>query len=120
MPESKKKTPKDLIREAVKGYYEEHGATSIGSYRDVITDLLHIAAEDKSLYKDLPKIGKRTVLHYILDEGYDMYQEERRNAETEMVGTIKKENLPLHINDDFEFEENKEFFKSRLSGGKNT
>lgn len=118
MPKSKKRTPKDLIREAVRLYQEEQGATSLGSYRDVVTDLLHTAAEDKSLHKDLPKIDKRTDLHYILDEGYDMYQEERRNAEAEKIGSIKEENLPLHINDDFEFEENRADFKRRLSGSK--
>lgn len=119
----KKKTPaslnpKELIREVVRLYAEDQGASTFGSYRDVVIDLLHLASDDKALMKDtyLATLKGKADLHQILDEGWSGYLEERQNNEIEKIGNIKRKDLPLHIHDEWEFEESKEYFKERLSG----
>lgn len=96
-----------LIRETLKAYQEEDGATEKGSHRDLVTDLLHIASMKKA-YKG------RDIHCDILDEAWDMYQEERKTKEQDRITKIPVENLSLHLHDEFEFEESRSYLEERI------
>jgi len=115
---------RDLIRQAVEEYQSGDGASRLGSYRDVVTDLLHLAAADKEL-KDRPDDDKRgdlgnwvlENLRYIAEEAYDLFMEERENAELEKVNNIPLKELPLHIvRNKWEFDTSLIRIEERLKG----
>ena len=116
---------RDLIRQAVEEYQSGDGASRLGSYRDVVTDLLHLAAADKEL-KDRPDDDKPNDLHgwlvenlqpSILGEAYDLFMEERENAELEKVNNIPLKELPLHIvRNKWEFDTSLIRIEERLKG----
>lgn len=98
---------KKLIRETLKAYQEEDGATEKGSYRDLVTDLLHIASMKKT-YKG------RDIHCEILDEAWDMYLEERKTKEQDRITKIPAKDLSLHLHDEFEFEESRSYLEERI------
>lgn len=117
--------PKNYIQRAVKAFREQHGASDLGSYRDVVTDILHMAFNDEKLRKAQTTPSNHNYIAtnqdwdaYIKDQiaygGYDVFQEERLNAELSLVRKIPTEDLPLHVNDEWEFEECRALFESRL------
>lgn len=104
---------KQLLRQAVRLYLVEDGATDLGSYRDAVTDLLHLARK---------KLGKTQSIdmlyHWICSMGYESFQEELENAEIAKVNKIPDSDLPLHKIDEFEFDAAKTQFEERLKSGK--
>jgi hypothetical protein len=107
---------KRLLKQAVKVYLNEDGAGS-GGYKDAVADLLHLAAKDKRFLKAYPVWdGKFPMLKYLVDEAYDIYEEERTNAEIAKLDKIPDKELPLHIHDEWEFKDVEEAFMKRLKG----
>lgn len=114
----------EYIRKAIRIYRKTDGASDMGSYRDVITDLLHIAFNDKKLRKNYGINGKKNNLNWIahlknqLNEAYLMFEEEREITENSMVQKIPIHNLPLHINEEWEFKSSRKLFEERLKNGR--
>lgn len=97
---------KELIREAIQEYQSEDGASRLGSYRDVVTDLLHLAHGSEILRAEQNNPPGRTwltELHFLVQSAYDSFMEERSLAETEEVNQIPQKDLPLYIEHDWEF-----------------
>jgi len=85
-----------LIKQAVKIYLEEDGASKFGSYRDAVTDLLHLADMDLTLQKEqkddyFRKHYRQSVdgLKEILDDGLEQFQSEK--AEEERTAHFKSD-----------------------------
>lgn len=107
---------KSLIQEAVQEYQSEDGASRLGSHRDVITDVLHLAHGKDSFLRAGCTTSKEWLseLHILLDSAYDAFMEEREQAESEEVKQIPQEDLPLYIEHDWEFESSSELVATRL------
>lgn len=106
------KTAKKLIRQAVKAIDVEDGASVLGCYRDVITEVLHLA------YKKLGNRYSPAMLdHWICSMGYDAFKEELEIIEMGKVKAIPNKNLPLHSVDEFQFDTCKTYFEERLKTG---
>ncbi len=119
----KKLTAKDHIRKAIKGYLEDHEASQMGSYCDLMIDLLHIAFNDKELRKEWLKPDKGitsnpnwtvTLKDQILGNGYANFEEEREQLESDFLYGINPEDLPLYINHEWEWEFMADEFEKRL------
>jgi len=123
-------TAKALLKVAVK-----LNKDSGNPYRDIVTDLLHLASLDifgsGLIPSSLLKIGRsrsasapvlRVLLYGMLDvkfkkilnSAWDVYLEEKEELERVYINKIKNKDLPLYIDKDWEFEENKTFFLERL------
>jgi hypothetical protein len=105
-----------LLVRAIKIYREEDGASEPGAYRDAITDLLHLATEDKQLLKDNPGYPSRGYVRNLQDEAYSAYMEERESNEYKRMMQIPDKELPLHINESWEFDTVTQEFWKRLKG----
>ena len=119
--------PHNFLQIAIKAYREQHGATEMGSYRDAVTDLLHLAFNDKKLRKQFLSHDRGIQDNpnwdsYIKNElawgAYDVFEEERELTENRLVQDIPAEDLPLHINDEWEFESTRHYFEEKLKHGK--
>ena len=105
-----------LLKQAIKVYVDEDGAGS-GGYKDAVADLLHLARKDKKFLKSYPVWdGKFPMLKYLVDEAYDIYEEERINAEVEKLHKIPDKDLPLYIHDVWEYLNIRAEFEKRLKG----
>jgi hypothetical protein len=104
-----------LIKQAIKLHLTEDGASDMGAYRDVITEVLHLA---KKKFKDETTL--ESLKYRITDEGFESFVEEQENNELAKVDRIPDKNLPLHSVDEFEFELSKERFIERLKGKSTT
>lgn len=121
-----KLTPRNYIQKAVAAYREQHGATELGSYRDTITDVFHIAFEDDVLRKQhsftpVPDTNinwDAFLKDQLLWPAYTIFEEERETAELSLVENIPTEDLPLHVNDEWEFIFSQQLFKERLKNAK--
>jgi len=70
-----------LIKEAIDLFREEDGASELGAYRDVVTDVLHRAYEDHDINKGEKTPSVRLLLkNMILMEGSPC---SRRKSKTE-------------------------------------
>lgn len=110
-----------LIRRAVKEYQTGDGATSLGSFRDVITDIFHIALDDPELKEQhfnevkMDHMGWVQFLYqWILSDGYDTFHTEREEAEHSRINQIPTKELPLHLSDSFEYDTSFELIEKRL------
>jgi len=103
---------KRYLARAIKAYIEEDEASELGAYRDAITDLLHLATEDKLVMKKNPGYPVRD----LADEAYGSYMEERENNEYERMMQIPDKDLPLHMNGPWEFDTVTQEFWRRLKG----
>lgn len=117
----RKLTGKDYLKKAVKYFLEEDGATEMGSYKDAVTEILHLAFSDKKLRKNWikPDRGARnnpnwdaTLKDHLLWSAYEVFEEEREEAELRFLNSINKKDLPLHIDHPWEFV--KREFEERL------
>lgn len=106
--------PATHLRKAIQAYRDQHGATELGSYRDAVTDLLYLLEGDTKALKTLPTLKGKPDLYYILNEGHDLYVEEKLNAEIIKIDQISQEDLPLHIGDKWEFEDSRKYFEEKL------
>ena len=108
------------LKKAIQVYRKKEGATNLGSYRDAVTDFLHAAIDDPQVRKDHDqRAGSiQDWSHFIEDqiiyEGKSMFYGERNLKERKLILKYPIKDLPLHINDDFEFEEHKHFLLERL------
>lgn len=108
-------TPKDYLKKALQAYINEHGASELGAYRDVATDLLHLMREDTSVHKSLPSLVGKPDCRYILDEAWDAFQEELLNKEIEEIDKhAAKKKLPLLVNRKWEFKDAEVYYKEQL------
>jgi hypothetical protein len=105
---------KKLLKQAVKVYLEEDGATELGSYRDAFTDLLHMAKKDRAIMKkawDDPYIYLKTNL---VNDAFEAFVEESESIENALIAKLKTKNLPLHLDDKFHFDSSCKLFDERL------
>jgi hypothetical protein len=110
---------KRLLKQAVKAFLEEDGASDIGAYRDCVTDILHLAY--KEARAKITKPAKATLDYlnnFICAMGFEAFQEELENAEVNKVDKIPDKKLPLHTADEFQFPVAKNQFEERLKTGK--
>ena len=110
-----------FIQQALKEYEEGDGATSLGSFRDVVTDLFHLAVGNSELRKQhfdktkMDHVGWTHFLYqWILRDGYDTFHTEREEAEHDRINKIPKKDLPLHLNDNFEYNTSISLIEERL------
>lgn len=111
------KKAKRLIQKAVQEYQSEDGASRRGSYRDVITDVLHLVHGNEALRVEASYATNKewlSELYFILDSAYDAFMEEREQAESEEVKQIPPKDLPLYIEHDWEFESSSALVATRL------
>lgn len=111
---------KRLIIEAIEEYQSEDGASRLGSYRDAVTDLLHLAHSNETLRVEWADGNAREFIghlyNHVVGEGYDMFMEERATAELKQVNELKLKELPLYIDHDWEFEDSGLKVAERLKG----
>ncbi len=100
-----------LIAQAIKLHLDEDGASEIGAYRDVVTEVLHFAK------KKFTEHSSEGLFHDICDEGYDAFMEELELGELDKLKKIKDKDLPLHKMEEFEFDSIKKMFEERIKGG---
>jgi hypothetical protein len=103
------KKAKELIKQAIESYLVDDGATDLGSCRDAITDILHLA--HKRLRK---KYDIDNLYNHLFPSSFSIFKDELMDAEHKRIARIKRKDLPLHIHDNFEFEESKDFLMARL------
>jgi hypothetical protein len=106
-----------LIREAVKAHLVEDGASDLGAYRDVVTEVLHLAYHNNKLNgwertDDFRMFLKDT----LLNEAFLGFEEEVENDEMARIAKIPKTNLPLYINQVWETEAGLKMYQNRLKG----
>jgi hypothetical protein len=110
------------LKRIVKKYQDIDGASRLGAFRDTVTDLMHLALDDKELNKQHRK-GQAfldwvngTLYDMILSEGHNMFLTEKEDEEREKIEVIPKRMLLLYKTTDFNFETSKLYFENRLKG----
>ena len=109
------------LKKYVNEYQRRSGASRLGAFRDIATDLMHIAFADKDLDKAHRKgcdfsDWDSFLYDSIFSEGHRMFWEEMEDNERELIEKMKpKELLCFNIND-FNFESTKKLFEQRLKG----
>jgi hypothetical protein len=98
------------IEQAIRSHLDDDGASERGAYRDVITEILHLAK------KKFPNLSNEGLFHITCDEGYDVFMEELELMELDKLNKIPDRKLPLHSINEFEFESVKKAFEKRLKG----
>lgn len=104
---------KQLIKQAIQTIKDEDGASDIGCYRDVVTEVLHLA---RKKFKKGPYSNKDYLLQEICSSGFLAFDEELELLELQKLNRIPKKNLPLHTIDEFTFESIQKEFEKRLKG----
>ena len=72
-----------LIKQAAESHEKDDGSSKLGKYRDIITEVMHLA------YNDPDIIGEKTRDHDLREdlknklclEGFSVFEEELQNAE---------------------------------------
>jgi len=106
-----------LIKQAVEINETEDGASSYGKYRDIITDVLHLAYNDTEL-----RSGNKTALYrnalkdWVVEAGFENFEEEVANAEIERIDKIEEKDLPLSLTKEWETNEGHEYYLEKLKG----
>ena len=97
------------IKLAVRAFLED-GASEQGSYRDVITEVLHLA------HKRFTKLDLALLRHWICTLGWDNFEEELQQAELDNVKKIPDSALPLHLDlmGTLQFDDSKKLLETRL------
>jgi hypothetical protein len=105
---------KTLLKKAIESYQKDDGATKLGSFRDALTDICHMAYKSRAIkYTD----DRLTDIHILLNNTFSILQEELETAEIDKVKAIPTKNLPLHIHDTYEFDSAREIFTDQLKRG---
>ncbi|TRZ48562.1 MAG: hypothetical protein D4S01_10130 [Dehalococcoidia bacterium] len=113
-----KATPRQLIQQAIQAFRDDDDASDVGSYRDVITEVLHMFVEDVCVRYHYTMDGELYPEAYpLIDVAWSVFVDEKRNAELEKVNNIKVKDLPLHIHDSFEFPVVYTYLLKRLERG---
>jgi hypothetical protein len=103
-----------LIKQAIKLIEEEDGASKIGCYRDVVTEVLHLANKK---FRTGPYSNPDMLYHWICSSGFEAFTEELEIIEIGKVDAIPDEDLPLHTIDEFKYLASKARFEERLKKG---
>ncbi len=106
---------KALIRRAIKIIKEEDGASDIGCYRDIITEVLHLANKK---FSTGPYSGPDMLHHQLCQLGFETFEEELEIIEANKVNAIPDTDLPLHTLNEFKYDASKIRFEERLKEGK--
>jgi hypothetical protein len=102
-----------LIKQAIQSHLDDDGASDIGAYRDVVTEVLHFAHKK---FKTGPYSGMDMLRHWICSGGFDGFEEELEEAELRKLNKIPDKKLPLHTREEFECESVQKAFEFRLKG----
>jgi hypothetical protein len=102
-----------LIKQAIQSHLDDDGASDIGAYRDVVTEVLHFANKK---FKTGPYSGLDMLRHWICGEGFSGFEEELEEEEANRLNKIPDKKLPLHTVDEFKFESVQQLFVERLKG----
>jgi len=112
---------RELIKEALREYVEEDGASIHGAYVDLCTDIMHITSEDKELLEgyyqcmNWDSVWKGlNIFREISDSACQAWREEKEEEEHEKMNAIPKKDLPLHLNDKWMFQSTKDALIERL------
>jgi hypothetical protein len=108
------KNAKKLIRQAIKLIGEEDGASPVGCYRDVVTEVLHLA---NKRFRTGAYSGIDMLRHWICSMGFEAFQEELEIIEMGKVNAIPDSELPLHTITEFQFLVCRTQFEERLKTG---
>ncbi len=111
---------KHLLMEAIQEYQSGDGATRLGSFRDAITDLLHLAHDDEILRAECGLDGRNWIVQTeeIAHQGAFSFEEERQEAEYKEVNEIALKDLPLYIDHNWGFDTSHDRVEERLKNGK--
>lgn len=111
----RKMNARDHIKAAIQIYRDYDGATDFGSYRDLVTDMLHILKADTAAHKVLPTQNGYPDYFHVCNEGWDIFVEECVNAEINIIDKAARENkLPLLVNHKWEYSDAEEYYKEKL------
>ena len=111
---------KDLLMEAIQEYQSGDGASRLGSFRDAVTDVLHLAHADEILRAECGNPdGPKWIseIEGIAEQGASSFETERLEAEYKEVNEIALKDLPLYIDHDWEFNTSHERVEERLKNG---
>jgi len=109
------------LKKYVNDYQTRSGASRLGAFRDIATDLMHIAFADKELNETSRKGSDfsdwdSSLYDSIFSEGHRMFWEEMEEQEHTLVEAMKPKELLCFKIDDFNFESTKTLFEKRLKG----
>jgi hypothetical protein len=105
---------KEINKASDKNNKEEDGASEIGGYRDVVTEVLHLANKK---FNTGQYSGPNMLYHWICTSGFEAFEEELEIIEAGKVDAIPDDQLPLHSIHEFEYRANKTRFEERLKEG---
>jgi hypothetical protein len=110
-----------LLVELVQELQSGDGATRLGSYQDVVADLLHLANKDEILRAEQNNPNNTDWIHtmdaIITNPGFSTFMEERWHKEVARIKEIPKKELPLYLNQDWEFpHDSKQYVEQRIKG----
>jgi len=116
-------TARNFLKKAMGAYLEEDGATLQGSFRDALTDLFHIAFNNKRLrkkaaYDKASNLDWESYLKNLSNEAYLIFIEEREQAENHLVEKTRQSDLPLLVSKDWEFNSTIQILDRRLRSEK--
>jgi len=106
-----------LIKQAVLIHEKKDGASDYGKYRDVITEVLHLAYNDSKL-----RSGNKNALYrnelkdWVVEAGFNGFEEEVTGTEVARIDKIKEKRLPLYLTKEWETNEGHEYYLERLKG----
>lgn len=105
-----------LIEEAIHEYQSGDEATRLGSFRDLVTDLLHLASSDEILCAEQnnPPDWDGKLEGLILTGAVGVFYEEKQTQEYEKVSAIPADELPLYIGHEWAWATSKQLFQERI------
>lgn len=109
------KKAKAILRQAIKLYRKEDGASETGSYRDALTDVLHLL-DDECKFDIKDEDDLWSLKDNVYRNAFNFFIEECQSNELKKIYKIPKKKLPLYINHQWRFKGNREIFLSRLKG----
>jgi hypothetical protein len=106
-----------LIKQAIEIHEKEDGASNYGKYRDVITEVLHLAYNDTKLRRgNMDEDYRRNLKDRLIYPGFDNFEEEVTDAEIASIDKIKEKDLPLSLTKKWETTEGSEYYLEKLKG----
>lgn len=109
-----------LIKQAIQSHLDDDGASDIGAYRDVVTEVLHLAHKKfktgNTYISGRPYSNRDTLKLWVCGEGFSGFEEELEEEEARKLSKIPDKKLPLHTVEEFQFESVQLMFVERLKG----
>ncbi len=108
---------RELIQEAIQEFQSGDEAR-LGSYQDLVADLLHLARSDEILRAEQNNPENPNwdlaLENIILEPGNNTFLQERQEKEYEEINAITDKELPLFIGHDWSFKSSEERFNERI------